>query len=564
MSVHVLKRTVAPSAAPTVVGSHWVDTTTSKQWLAMGTATVADWVEITQGDADWGEIGGTLSNQTDLQTALDAKVVKNANITGATKTKITYDAKGLVTGGADAAIADITGLATAIAGLVPYTGATADLDLGAFYGKATQFWSGKYYDSSGIARIELNVGGGGYWSGNTELNMQYSTNFMLYNNSYYTIEITANNFVLRDPVTGTDSINVYTKHLIDSGGNTSLNYTSKELYVNGTISMDWSGRALYDSSGTGSIYYASRLLLDQVGTTRVDWENGILRYGNGNDSVLWNNASLHDSSGNETANWNGRLLSDMGLSRLSWSGMELIRGSNVTSLNWDLGFLYWNNGSQHVVADWSTQKLFDIADQTSLDWGQHLAYASDGSTVILNFNNVTGGRFGASIQVGRTDTAPVSAIHVDKGNATASALKFTAGTTTGLTSTDGFNVGITSAGVAEIRQYENLDLKLYTNNTLRKTYLAAGGETLTDAYNISVGTTTGTKIGTATSEKLAFHNSTPVVQRSGAAQAATAATAATNIAPFGFTTAAQADAIVTLVNEIRATLVEKGIFKGSA
>jgi hypothetical protein len=55
----------------------------------------------------WGSITGTLSSQTDLQTALDGKVDENAAITGATKTKITYDAKGLVTSGADATTADI-------------------------------------------------------------------------------------------------------------------------------------------------------------------------------------------------------------------------------------------------------------------------------------------------------------------------------------------------------------------------------------------------------------------------------------------------------------------------
>lgn len=57
--------------------------------------------------AVWGGITGTLANQTDLQTALDAKVDENAAITGATKTKVTYDAKGLVTSGADATTADI-------------------------------------------------------------------------------------------------------------------------------------------------------------------------------------------------------------------------------------------------------------------------------------------------------------------------------------------------------------------------------------------------------------------------------------------------------------------------
>jgi hypothetical protein len=59
------------------------------------------------GTVNWGDIGGTLSGQTDLQTALDGKVDENAAITGATKTKITYDAKGLVTSGADATTADI-------------------------------------------------------------------------------------------------------------------------------------------------------------------------------------------------------------------------------------------------------------------------------------------------------------------------------------------------------------------------------------------------------------------------------------------------------------------------
>jgi hypothetical protein len=57
--------------------------------------------------ASWGSITGTLTSQADLNTALLAKVTGNASITGATKTKITYDSKGLVTSGADATTADI-------------------------------------------------------------------------------------------------------------------------------------------------------------------------------------------------------------------------------------------------------------------------------------------------------------------------------------------------------------------------------------------------------------------------------------------------------------------------
>jgi len=55
----------------------------------------------------WWSITGTLSSQTDLQTALDSKVDENVAITWGTKTKITYDAKWLVTAWDDATTADI-------------------------------------------------------------------------------------------------------------------------------------------------------------------------------------------------------------------------------------------------------------------------------------------------------------------------------------------------------------------------------------------------------------------------------------------------------------------------
>ena len=128
-------------------------------WWESGTAD-ADLVAKGGGGGTWGSITGTLSDQTDLQsaldgkeptitattsadyyrgdktfatldkaavglsnvdntsdlnkpistatqTALDTKVDENAAIVGATKTKITYDAKGLVTAGADLAASDL-------------------------------------------------------------------------------------------------------------------------------------------------------------------------------------------------------------------------------------------------------------------------------------------------------------------------------------------------------------------------------------------------------------------------------------------------------------------------
>ena len=76
--------------------------------------------------------------------------------------------------------------------------------------------------------------------------------------------------------------------------------------------------------------------------------------------------------------------------------------------------------------------------------------------------------------------------------------------------------------------------------------------------------TTGTKLGTAASQKLGFFNATPVVQPSGAAQAAVVTTAATQTTPWGFATQAQADGIVAELNALRTALVALGLLKGSA
>jgi len=76
-------------------------------------------------------------------------------------------------------------------------------------------------------------------------------------------------------------------------------------------------------------------------------------------------------------------------------------------------------------------------------------------------------------------------------------------------------------------------------------------------------TDNGYLVGLSAAEQVGFHGVTPTAQRSGAAQAAVAATASTNVSPYGFSQA-QADGIVTLLNEIRAALVAKGIIKGSA
>lgn len=103
--------------------------------------------------------------------------------------------------------------------------------------------------------------------------------------------------------------------------------------------------------------------------------------------------------------------------------------------------------------------------------------------------------------------------------------------------------------------------------------LPLSGGTLADAANVAVGTTTGTKIATAASQKLGFYGATPVVQPSGSAQAAltdsTTGTAGTTLANVG-TSFSQSTlnnnfaSLANLVNAIRSALVAEGIIKGSS
>jgi hypothetical protein len=104
-----------------------------------------------------------------------------------------------------------------------------------------------------------------------------------------------------------------------------------------------------------------------------------------------------------------------------------------------------------------------------------------------------------------------------------------------------------------------------TNTVGWKHVLTSSGFALDDAADVAFGTTTGTKIGTSSTQKIGLWNATPVIQPSAytqtfatadkvhAARTATAVTttAATQTTPWGFSTQAQADAIVTQLNNLR-------------
>ena len=142
------------------------------------------------------------------------------------------------------------------------------------------------------------------------------------------------------------------------------------------------------------------------------------------------------------------------------------------------------------------------------------------------------------------------------------------------------NVGSVITGLAKIiceavdptdaAQLIELQIELLSQTlvTFRNNVGGGGGNqmVLADALNIVLNATTGTKIGTATTQKLGFWNATPVVQPASANQAALSLDVdVTGIDTVDLTAInANFTSIQTLVNQLRSDLVTAGLIKGAA
>jgi hypothetical protein len=86
--------------------------------------------------------------------------------------------------------------------------------------------------------------------------------------------------------------------------------------------------------------------------------------------------------------------------------------------------------------------------------------------------------------------------------------------------------------------------------------------TQTTNYLFNGDSTDGVQLAGSATDKLGFYGVTPVVQPSGSAQSALTLTTATS-GGFGFSTSAAFNAAVAQLEEIRASLVDLGLIKGS-
>ena len=110
----------------------------------------------------------------------------------------------------------------------------------------------------------------------------------------------------------------------------------------------------------------------------------------------------------------------------------------------------------------------------------------------------------------------------------------------------------------------NLQLSILFSDALFKSdkYVFHKPLQLLDRIHIHTGETNGSSLGADTSQKAGFHGFA-ATQPASADQAALA-TGGTGATAGAFPNAAERDAAVLLINEIRSVLVSHGIFKGSA
>lgn len=140
--------------------------------------------------------------------------------------------------------------------------------------------------------------------------------------------------------------------------------------------------------------------------------------------------------------------------------------------------------------------------------------ASANSYTQVNIRNASNGASASSDFVATADNGSDILHYIDMG---VNSSGYSVGTWTINGADDGYlyeqsdNLAIGTAA--------NKKLSFFTGGTLaaneRMSISGTGLITIADANDIALGTTTGTKFGTATSQKLAFFNSTPIVQPSG-------------------------------------------------
>lgn len=155
----------------------------------------------------------------------------------------------------------------------------------------------------------------------------------------------------------------------------------------------------------------------------------------------------------------------------------------------------------NVITDWAniankptTISGYGISDAVDTSTSQIIA----GTKTFSGIAEITGtAKISGWLIVGGYGATGISGFRNFYGYNSSSLLKFTTNTT-GQTTTDGLDVGITSDGTGEIRQRENKPLNIYTNNALAATFGADKSLTLPDLAGTGTRTVVANSAGKLT------------------------------------------------------------------
>jgi hypothetical protein len=327
---------------------------------------------LVAGGALWGNITGTLSNQTDLQAALDAKadsvdiITDHTALTNiGTNTHAQIDSHIASTTNPHAVTKSQVGLGNAdntsdINKPVSTAQQTA-LDLKENSANKTTNFTGNTGSNTLFATVKATFDAiVGYLA-----NYQTLLGFNPANENLSNLTSTAVN----------DSIHPASDLSIDLG-QSGLNWrviNAGELQYGGSSTIDLVQRLLVDSNIKGSINFENRAALDSAEVQSIDYDDRLLLDASANNSLSWGDREAFDSAGNSSVDWQGRVLSD------SAAGPSVQYGTRA---------LLDNNGLTSV--DWGNRRLEDDSEVLAVDYIDRRLLASNGSSVNLDWSSSTG------------------------------------------------------------------------------------------------------------------------------------------------------------------------------
>lgn len=333
-----------------------------------------------------------------------------------------------------------------------------------------------------------------------------------------------------------------------------INATSTTLLINGNLSPSTTNTR---SLGSGSNIW-SAITVNNILTAALRPISNTITLQNAGATLSYGTFELRTGTSGAVTNFTF----DIGTHTGQSSGVEISNFKvNGASKTWAAGAITtqrWNYFTANTAAFASTSTITN-------SYGLYVEKATAGSNAIITNNYALGGNGSFNFTDGTRSLAYTlaaantliatgdssSKMSVVSGTRVMSMINFAA---------DLNYLGSTGATLIVQTSDSNM-LKFQTNNTDRFTIGTAGSFTIADANNFIFNATTGTKLGTATTQKLAFWNATPIVQPSGAAQAALAPYAT---GAFGLDSNANMQAMYDLVMAMRTVLVNTGLMKGAA